>query len=98
MISRLCIIFWQYTIYLWYAKFNIISNFRIILSFRSLGGKLRIGLAEQSVLMALGHAMVLTPPCQEYPPPILDAGKDMNSEKLKKHMDEAALVIKTAYW
>ncbi|XP_013414920.1 DNA ligase 1 [Lingula anatina] len=64
---------------------------------RSLGGKLRIGLAEQSVLVALAHAVVLTPPGQEYPPEILDASNGISAEKFKKKMDDAALIIKTTY-
>lgn len=51
---------------------------------RSLGGKLRIGLAESSLLLALGHAAALSPP---HGSP--DAGK--------KRLDEAALLVKTAY-
>ncbi|XP_065659372.1 DNA ligase 1 isoform X3 [Hydra vulgaris] len=64
---------------------------------RSLGGKLRIGLAEQSVLSALGQAVVLTPPGQDYPPQIIDASTILSSEKLKAECDEASLAIKTAY-
>ncbi|XP_053390607.1 DNA ligase 1-like [Mercenaria mercenaria] len=64
---------------------------------RSLGGKLRIGLAEQSVLTALGNAIFLTPPGQEYPPEVLNAGKGMSSDTLKQKMEETALVIKTTY-
>ncbi|PVD34828.1 hypothetical protein C0Q70_06107 [Pomacea canaliculata] len=64
---------------------------------RSLGGKLRIGLAEQSVLTALGHAAFLTPLCQDFPPKVLDAGKGMAADVLKKKLEEAAMIIKTTY-
>lgn len=64
---------------------------------RSLLGKLRIGLAEQSVLQALAQGCTMTPPNQkEYPPAILTAFK--NEAKLKEKMDEVALEIKTTYW
>ncbi|XP_064631815.1 DNA ligase 1-like [Lineus longissimus] len=64
---------------------------------RCLGGKLRIGLAEQSVLVALGHAVVLTPPGQEYPPEVLNAGKGLSADALKKRLEEAVLTVKTTY-
>ncbi|XP_065065737.1 LOW QUALITY PROTEIN: DNA ligase 1-like [Rhopilema esculentum] len=55
---------------------------------RSLGGKLRIGLAEQSVLAALGHAMALTDEAR---------GHKKSSDAIKDAKDAAALAIKTAY-
>jgi len=57
---------------------------------RSLCGKLRIGLAEQTVLVALGHATVMTPPGgdQEY------ALKNKNAVELKA---EAAQIVKTCF-
>ncbi|XP_044184001.1 DNA ligase 1-like isoform X2 [Acropora millepora] len=64
---------------------------------RSLGGKLRIGLAEQSVLTALGHAVFLTPPCKEFPPAVMDNAKNFSGEELKKKQDEAAMIVKTCY-
>ena len=69
----------------------------MIIFFRSLGGKLRIGLAEQSVLASLGHSVVYTPPGQTYPPVILDASKSLSTDEFKKELDSAALTIKTAY-
>ncbi|XP_042887555.1 DNA ligase 1-like isoform X3 [Penaeus japonicus] len=64
---------------------------------RSLSGKLRIGLAEQSVLQAIAQASFLTPPGQEHPPEIIDAGKGMNPEKLKAKFDEYGMILKTTY-
>lgn len=65
---------------------------------RSLAGKLRIGLAEQSVLQALAKACVTTPPNQEYPPKILNASKKMSADAFKSTFEEQALILKTTYW
>ena len=64
---------------------------------RSLSGKLRIGLAEQSVLVAVANAAFLTPPGQSFPPKIVNAGSGVAVDKLKASMDEAALIVKSAY-
>lgn len=64
---------------------------------RSLLGKLRIGLAEQSLLQALAQACAFTPPNQysngsTFPPSII------NAKPNKEKIDEVALIIKTTYW
>ncbi|XP_011646999.1 DNA ligase 1 [Pogonomyrmex barbatus] len=64
---------------------------------RSLAGKLRIGLAEQSVLQALALACAMTPPEQSYPPEVLNASKKMTSDRFKEKYDEIALILKTTY-
>ena len=65
---------------------------------RSLAGKLRIGLAEQSVLQALAHACVMTPVGQDYPPENISMFKDTSSDKFKNALEKEALALKTAYW
>ncbi|XP_057664652.1 DNA ligase 1 isoform X4 [Diorhabda carinulata] len=64
---------------------------------RSLAGKLRIGLAEQSVLQALALACATTPPGQEYSPSILNKAKDLGNDKFKALYDKYSLILKTAY-
>lgn len=64
---------------------------------RSLLGKLRIGLAEQSLLQALAQACAYTPPDQyangdTFPPKVINAKPD------KERIDAVALIIKTTYW
>lgn len=64
---------------------------------RSLLGKLRIGLAEQSVLQALALACTLTPPNEKG-----TTEKRMFAVKgeaaIKARLDEVSLIIKTTYW
>ncbi|KAI7809612.1 DNA ligase 1 [Triplophysa rosa] len=64
---------------------------------RSLAGKLRIGLAEQSVLAALSQAVCLTPPGQEFPPAVLDAGKGMSTDSRRVWLEGKALILKQTY-
>lgn len=65
---------------------------------RSLLGKLRIGLAEQSVLQALGQSVTLTPPIENKEEPYnLNALSGRSDATIKQKGDETALIIKTVY-
>lgn len=65
---------------------------------RSLLGKLRIGLAELSLLQALSQAVTLTPPTDNKEPPYnLNTLAGHSEANIKQKIEETALIIKTIF-
>ncbi|CAG9804144.1 unnamed protein product [Chironomus riparius] len=65
---------------------------------RSLLGKLRIGLAEQSLLQALSQAVTLTPPLENKKEPYnVNVMSDKNEATIKLKVEKNALILKTVF-
>lgn len=65
---------------------------------RALEGKLRIGLAEQTVLQALGTAVTHTPPnVTPGEERVLNASVGVHPEKFKESVERNALAVKTVF-
>lgn len=50
------------------------------------------------IFQAIAQACYLTPPGQDFPPEVLNAGKGLSADSLKAKVDEFASILKTTYW